>query len=84
MSILGQPLWTDEAQPDPNPVLLALDPEPLEFVGFWFFLALGVTTTGYHDDDPSQRAVTVFVRGGKSAELLADAPTADTSRYRRG
>lgn len=83
LAVLGRPIWTNECQPDPNPVLLALDPAPLEFVGFWFFLDIGVTTTGYHDDDPSQRAVTVFMRNGKSAELLAEAKPADTGRYRR-
>lgn len=84
LSILGRPLWKPDDQSDPNPVLLVLDPAPLECVGFWFFMAIGVTTTGYHDDDTSQRAVTVFVRGGKPTELLADAQPADTSRYRRG
>lgn len=84
LAILGRPIWTVAHQPDPNPVLLALDPAPLEFVGFWFFAVIGVTSTGYHDDDSSQRAVSVCVRGGKSAELLAEAKPADTSRYRRG
>lgn len=83
LSILGQTLWTADDHPDPNPVLLTLDPAPLECVGFWFFLAIGVTSTGYHDDDPSQRAVTVFVRGSMPAELLAEAQPADTRRYRR-
>ena len=82
LSIKGQPIWTAECQPDPNPVLLALDPEPMEFAGFWYFLAIGVTSTGYHDDDPAQRAVTVFPRDSK-AELLAEATAADTSKYRR-
>jgi hypothetical protein len=77
----GRPLWTAEAQPDPNPLLLELDPEPVEFVGFWFFLAIGVTSTGYHDDDPAQRAIAVFPRS-KKAQLLAQATAADTSRYR--
>ena len=82
LAIDGRPIWSTEGQPDPNPILLALDPEPLEFVGFWIFLAVGVTTTGYHDDDPGQRAVTVFPQGSK-ANLLAEATPADTSRYRR-
>jgi hypothetical protein len=81
LTIQGQPIWTPDEQPDPNPVLLALDPDPMEFVGFWFFVVIGVTTTGYHDDDRSQRAVTVFTRGSK-AELLERATAADTSRYR--
>ena len=80
LSIQGRSIWTANAQPDPNSVLLALDPEPLEFVGFWFFLAIGVTSTGYHDDDAAQRAVTVFPRG-KNVELLGQAKIADTSRY---
>lgn len=82
LAISGRPVWTAEEQPDPNPILLAFDPEPLQFVGFWFFLAIGVTSTGYHDDDPGQRAVTVFPRGSK-AELMAQATPADTSRYRQ-
>lgn len=80
LAIEGRALWTPAEQPDPNPVLLSLDPEPVEAVGFWFFLRLGVTSTGFHDDDSSDRAVTVFVRGGRN-EVLADAQPADTSRY---
>jgi len=81
LSILGQSIWTAEGQPDPNPVLLTLDPAPVEIVGFWFFLGIGATSTGYHDDDPGQRAVTVFPRD-TNAKLLAEAQPADTSRYR--
>jgi hypothetical protein len=80
LSIQGRAIWTLEEQPDPNPALIALDPEPVEVVGFWLFLRIGVTSTGYHDDDPSQRAVTVFPRGSK-AQLLPGAKPADTSRY---
>ena len=84
LAVLNVPMQatqTAEAQPDPNPVLLALDPEPVEYVGFWFFLGIGVTSTGYHDDAPAQRAVTAFPRG-KNAELLAQAKPAVTGRYR--
>ena len=49
LSIQGKPIWDILQQPDPNPFLLALDPEPMESVGFWIFVKLGVTTTGYHD-----------------------------------
>jgi hypothetical protein len=80
LSIQGLQVWTLEEQPDPNPTLLALDPEPVECVGIWHFLRLGVASTGYHDDDPSQRAVTVFPRGIKT-EVLAGAKPADTSKY---
>jgi hypothetical protein len=80
LGIRGRPLWTLEEQPDPNPALLALDPEPVEWVGIWYFLRLGVATTGYHDDDPCQRAVTVFPSGAK-AEILPNATPADTRRY---
>lgn len=81
LTIDGRALWTVLDQPDPNPILLALDPQPVEYVGFWFFLALGVTTTGYHDDDSAKRAVTVFPRGSADA-LLARADRADTTKYR--
>jgi hypothetical protein len=76
--IQGQVIWTLTDQPDPNPILLALDPDPVESVGFWVFLRIGVTSTGYHDNDRSQRAVTVFPRDTWS---VATRP-ADTSRYR--
>jgi hypothetical protein len=81
LTIQGQPIWTQQEQSDPNPILLTLDPEPMEFVGFWFFLRIGVTTSGYHDDDPNQWAITVFPQGSKS-ELMAQAEPADTSTYR--
>src|SRR5687768_18114118 len=42
--INAQLIWSGECQQDPNPIFLALDPEPVEFVGFWNFLQLGVTT----------------------------------------
>jgi hypothetical protein len=78
--INGQLIWSGESQQDPNPIFLALDPEPVEFVGFWNFLRIGVTTTGYHDDDESQRAITVFPHAHVDY-LLATAKPADTRRY---
>jgi hypothetical protein len=81
LSIQGQEIWTRQEQPDPNPCLLAQDSEPLEVVGFWVFLLVGVTSAGYHDGDDSQRAVTVFPQGAMS-ELLADAKPAITRKYR--
>lgn len=80
--IRGEMIWSLDHQPDPNLSFLALDPEPLEIVGFWIFQELGVTTTGYHDDDRSQLAVTVFERENW-AELLSSATAADTTKYRR-
>ncbi|MHC5538259.1 hypothetical protein ACYOEI_08525 [Singulisphaera rosea] len=82
ISIHNRPIWTINSHPDPNLILLALDPNPVEFVGLWFFLALGVTSTGYHEDDPSQCAVTVFPRD-EHDELLEDAKPADTRKYRQ-
>ena len=78
-----RPLWEPKRQPDPNPTLLALDPNPLEFLGTWLYLALGVTSSGYHNGDQGHRAVTAFVRG-QDSELFVEAKPADTSRYRRG
>ncbi|NQE49758.1 hypothetical protein [Herbaspirillum rubrisubalbicans] len=43
--------------------LVNLDGNPYESVGFIVLLNLGVTLTGFHDDDIYQRAVTVFARG---------------------
>lgn len=43
--------------------LVNLDGNPYESVGFIVLLNLGITLTGFHDDDIYQRAVTVFTRG---------------------
>jgi len=61
--LLGADLWSAAQQPDPNPTLLRHDPAPLESLGFLVLSQLGTTTTGYHDDDENQRALTVFPRG---------------------
>ena len=63
LSFLGTRLWDGERIDDPMPLLLKHDSNPLEFYGFVVFLKIGVTCTGFHDDDPSQRAITVFRRG---------------------
>jgi len=80
LAIIGQPIWAKGEYPDPNPTLLALDPSPFEVVGFWLFLTIGITTTGYHDDESSQQAVTVFPLDSQ-VELVATAKLADISRY---
>lgn len=36
---------------------------PFEFVGFVVYLGLGLAMTGFHDNDESQKAITVFRRG---------------------
>ena len=43
--------------------LTRADGHPLESDGFIVLLGLGITMTGFHDNDPSDRAVTVFARG---------------------
>ncbi|PHS00954.1 MAG: hypothetical protein COA78_23225 [Blastopirellula sp.] len=43
--------------------LLQFDPQPFEWVGFLIFLELGITATGFHDEDESQKAITVFRKG---------------------
>lgn len=78
----GSIIWSPDAHPDPNPLLLRADPAPLERLGFLVFNRLCVTTTGYHDDDESQRALTVYPPG-KWDELLGKATTPDLSRYHR-
>ena len=81
LSIDAQPIWSPDEQPDPNPTLLALDPAPVTTVGFWIYLRLGVTTTGYHDGDESQRAITAFPPS-RAEWFVKRATPADTSRYR--
>ena len=77
----GHVLWSPELHPDPNPALLRYDPAPVTALGFLVFPALGVTTTGFHDDDPAQEALTVFPRGAWDKHL-AQATTPDLQRYR--
>lgn len=82
LSIEGAKLWDAEEQPDPIPTFLALDPEPIEKSGFWYFTKLGVTTTGFHDDDPSQRAVTMQSADNPELAVFARGVKADTSKYK--
>jgi len=48
---------------DPLESLVRLDAEPFTSFGFVVFLRIGVTLTGYHDHDTSQRALCLFARG---------------------
>lgn len=43
--------------------LIKKDGSPFEYVGFIILLNLGITLTGFHDNDPSQKAVTAFTKG---------------------
>lgn len=43
--------------------VLQLDGEPYEYMGFIILLRLGVTITGVHDSDGSQKALTAFAKG---------------------
>ena len=56
-------LWSQRHTLDPNQPLLLADPSPIEVNGFLVFPRLRVTTTGFHDGDRSQRALTVFRPG---------------------
>jgi hypothetical protein len=80
LTIGGQLFWTPHRHPDPNPTFLALDPEPLERVGFLVFTKLGIATTGYHDDDPGQYAISVYPRGAWD-ELLLQAKRPSLHKY---
>jgi hypothetical protein len=50
---------------DPNALekLVEKDGQPYEFVGFLIFTNLGITVSGFHDKDESQKAITVFQKG---------------------
>lgn len=43
--------------------LCELDGDPQEVWGFIVLEKLGITLTGFHDDDEAQRAITAFIRG---------------------
>jgi hypothetical protein len=77
----GELIWGPSSHADPNIILLRLDPEPLERVGFLVFPELGIATAGFHDDDPSQYAFTVFPRG-EWDDRLTRAQRPDLTKYR--
>lgn len=61
------------SSPDSFAKLIKKDGEPYEYVGFVILLKLGLTMTGFHDNDESQKAVTVFVKGrwdGVKSQLM--------------
>ncbi len=64
LKLQDQLVWSTSSHGDPNFLLVQLDPEPLERLGFLVFTRLGVATTGFHDDDASQYAISLFPRGG--------------------
>lgn len=75
-------IWSADESADPNPTLLKFDPDPKERLGFLVYNRIGVTTTGYHDEDDSQRSLTVYPRGDWD-EQLKEATTPNLSRYAR-
>jgi hypothetical protein len=81
LSLRGTRLWSLEDQPDPNPYLLRLDPTPVESVGILFYPALGISTSGYHDDDEAQLALTASPAGTWD-DVVKEAKRPDLSRYR--
>ncbi len=50
-------------EPDVIGYLSVFDPNPFEWVGFVIFLGIGITATGFHDGNDSQRAFTIFREG---------------------
>ena len=46
---------------------LSKSDQPLAVVGVVVFLRLGITMTGFHDHDDSQKAIVAFARGGMDA-----------------
>lgn len=43
--------------------LIEKDGSPFEYMGFVILLKFGMTLTGFHDSDESQKAITVFEQG---------------------
>jgi hypothetical protein len=60
VSICGIHPFTD---PDAFASLCELDGSPCEVLGFVVFRRLGITLTGFHDKDESQKALTAFTSG---------------------
>lgn len=60
VSICGIDVFSD---PQAFVKLCKLDGDPREYMGFIVLLNLGITMTGFHDNDESQKAITAFERG---------------------
>ena len=60
VSIHGIHPFTDQGAFDS---LCRLDGNPCKVLGFIVFRNLGITLTGFHDKDESQKALTAFARG---------------------
>ena len=81
LSVSGALLWSLDEQPDPNPHLLRRDPSPVESVGILIYLALGISTSGYHNGDEAQLALTASPIGTWD-DVLQDAERPDLSKYK--
>ncbi len=60
VTIHGISIFSD---PDAFPKLCQIDGDAKEDLGFIVLLNLGITMTGFHDFDESQKAITAFARG---------------------
>ena len=81
LSVCGTLLWSLDEQPDPNPHLLRRDPAPVESVGILTYPALGISTSGYHDGDEAQLALTASSIGTWD-DVGKDAEHPDLSKYK--
>jgi hypothetical protein len=79
MVLFDATVWSLEVA-DPNPVLLQFDGSPVEDLGILVFTNIGIATTGFHDDDEHQRALTVFPHGAYD-KFLATANAPDLRKY---
>lgn len=57
---MGVPIFDN---PDALRFLTAADGQPYEFVGFILLLNLGISLSGFHDNEEAQLAVNVFEEG---------------------
>lgn len=62
LTFRGRPLFLEPSKKIFK-AMIELDGAPYEHVGFIVLFNLGITMTGFHDDDEEDKAVTVFARG---------------------
>jgi hypothetical protein len=78
----GEVILGPAAKTDPLATFWRADRDPREEVGFVIFRSLGVAVSGYHDNDPSQQAISFGARGLWD-EHFANAKPIDLSSYGR-
>jgi hypothetical protein len=83
LSINGQQVWSTDDHPDPNPLLLALDPAPVRRGSILIYLPLGICTSGYRHGNRGNGVINVGIRSWAERFAKGRRVPANMNRYYR-